>query len=221
MKYAWFDVTRNAGIARIMHMSYRSKAYTWNDIILVKRSMNLFFFFLNTILAGRFLLVCRRNILSRNRESSIFSEMAPLSRPHGGAITLNTVVQGFESQGIYHCLVSGMPHLLHGTRWRCCSLIPHPFDCGVCEILNQHNSGDCSRIRVIEELSISSYWGCESRTCSLLMSWTCCHGSDTVVHCWRLGTLVMGVAHMFIATAFEHWSRCGTHVHCYCLWTLV
>jgi len=32
-------VTRNAGIARIMHMSYRSKTYTWNDVILVKRSM--------------------------------------------------------------------------------------------------------------------------------------------------------------------------------------
>ena len=39
MTYAWFDVTRNAGIARIMHMSYRSKTYTWNDGILVKRSM--------------------------------------------------------------------------------------------------------------------------------------------------------------------------------------
>jgi len=39
MTYACFDVARNAGIARIMHMSYRSKAYTWNDVILVKRSM--------------------------------------------------------------------------------------------------------------------------------------------------------------------------------------
>jgi len=39
MTYAWFDVTRNAGIARTMHMSYRSKTYTWNDVILVKRSM--------------------------------------------------------------------------------------------------------------------------------------------------------------------------------------
>jgi len=37
MTYAWFDVTRNAGIARIMHMPYRSKTYTWNDVILVKR----------------------------------------------------------------------------------------------------------------------------------------------------------------------------------------
>ena len=46
MTYAWFDVTRNAGIARIMHMSYRSKTYTWNDVILVKRSMIRFFFFL-------------------------------------------------------------------------------------------------------------------------------------------------------------------------------
>ena len=39
MTYAWFDVTRKAGIARIKHMSYRSKTYTWNDVILVKRSM--------------------------------------------------------------------------------------------------------------------------------------------------------------------------------------
>ena len=39
MTYAWFDVTRNAGIARIMHMSYRSKTYTWKDVILIKRSM--------------------------------------------------------------------------------------------------------------------------------------------------------------------------------------
>ena len=45
MTYAWFDVTRNAGIARIMHMSYRSKTYTWNDIILVKRSMIRIFFY--------------------------------------------------------------------------------------------------------------------------------------------------------------------------------
>ena len=42
MTYAWFDVTRNAGIARIMHMSYRCKTYTWNDVILVKRSMIFF-----------------------------------------------------------------------------------------------------------------------------------------------------------------------------------
>jgi len=39
MTYAWFDVMRNAGIAQIMHMSYCSKTYTWNDVILVKRSM--------------------------------------------------------------------------------------------------------------------------------------------------------------------------------------
>ena len=44
MTYAWFDVTRNAGIARIMHMSYRSKTYTWNDVILVKRIMIRVFF---------------------------------------------------------------------------------------------------------------------------------------------------------------------------------
>jgi len=46
MTYAWFDVTRNAGIARILHMSYRSKTYTWNDVILVKRSMIRVFCFL-------------------------------------------------------------------------------------------------------------------------------------------------------------------------------
>jgi len=45
MTYACFDVTRNAGIARIMHMPYRSKTYTWNDVILVKRSMIRVFFF--------------------------------------------------------------------------------------------------------------------------------------------------------------------------------
>jgi len=39
MTYACFNVTRNAGIARIMHMLYRSKTYTWKDVILVKRSM--------------------------------------------------------------------------------------------------------------------------------------------------------------------------------------
>jgi len=39
MTYAWFEVMRNAGIAQIMHMSYCSKTYTWNNIILVKRSM--------------------------------------------------------------------------------------------------------------------------------------------------------------------------------------
>ena len=44
MTYAWFDVTRNAGIAQFMHMSYRSKTYTWNDVILVKRSMIQVFF---------------------------------------------------------------------------------------------------------------------------------------------------------------------------------
>ena len=45
MTYAWFDVTRNAGIARIMHVSYCSKTYEWNDIILVKRSMIRVFFY--------------------------------------------------------------------------------------------------------------------------------------------------------------------------------
>ena len=39
MTYEWFDVTRNAGIVRTMHMSYRAKTYIWNDVILVKRSV--------------------------------------------------------------------------------------------------------------------------------------------------------------------------------------
>ena len=39
MTHAWLDVTRNAGITRIVRMSYRSKTYTWNDVIRVKRSM--------------------------------------------------------------------------------------------------------------------------------------------------------------------------------------
>jgi len=39
MTHAWLDVMRNAEIARIVRMSYRSKTYTWNDEILVKRSM--------------------------------------------------------------------------------------------------------------------------------------------------------------------------------------
>ena len=39
MTNAWLDVTHNAGIARIVHMSYRSKTHTWNDVILIKRSM--------------------------------------------------------------------------------------------------------------------------------------------------------------------------------------
>jgi len=43
MTHAWLDVTRNAGIARIVRMSYRSKIYTWNYVILVKRSMIRFF----------------------------------------------------------------------------------------------------------------------------------------------------------------------------------
>jgi len=32
-----------------MHMSYRSKTYTWNDVILIKRSMIRVFFTVNII----------------------------------------------------------------------------------------------------------------------------------------------------------------------------
>jgi hypothetical protein len=46
------DVTRNAGIARIMRMSYRSKTYIWNDVILVKRSMIRVFIMYDTHTLG-------------------------------------------------------------------------------------------------------------------------------------------------------------------------
>jgi len=57
MTYAWFDVTRNAGIARIKHMSYRSKTYTWNDVILVKRSMIRVFSSIVVLTANGYFLV--------------------------------------------------------------------------------------------------------------------------------------------------------------------
>jgi len=39
MTYAWFVLFQRCASHRIMHMSYRSKTYTWTDVILVKRSM--------------------------------------------------------------------------------------------------------------------------------------------------------------------------------------
>ena len=39
MTYAWFVLFQRCASHRTMHMSYRSKTYTWNDVILVKRSM--------------------------------------------------------------------------------------------------------------------------------------------------------------------------------------
>ena len=65
MTYAWFDVTRNAGIARIMHMSYRSKTYTWNDVILVKRSMIRVF----SIMISRMTRDRTRTMVLRNSRS--------------------------------------------------------------------------------------------------------------------------------------------------------
>ena len=38
MTYAWFVLFQRCVSHRTMHMSYRSKTYTWNDVILVKRS---------------------------------------------------------------------------------------------------------------------------------------------------------------------------------------
>jgi len=60
MTHAWLDMTRNAGIARIVRMAYRSKTYTWNDIILVKRSMisDLLFFFTHDQSAGCVQTLC-------------------------------------------------------------------------------------------------------------------------------------------------------------------
>ena len=37
MTYAWFMLFQRCASHRTMHMSYRSKTYTWNDVILVKR----------------------------------------------------------------------------------------------------------------------------------------------------------------------------------------
>jgi len=37
MTYAWFVLFQHCALHRTMHMSYRSKTYTWNDVILVKR----------------------------------------------------------------------------------------------------------------------------------------------------------------------------------------
>jgi len=43
MTYAWFVLFQRCASHRTMHMSYRSKTYTWNDVILIKRSMIQFF----------------------------------------------------------------------------------------------------------------------------------------------------------------------------------
>ena len=37
MTYAWFVLFQRCASHRIMHTSYRSKTYTWNDVILVNR----------------------------------------------------------------------------------------------------------------------------------------------------------------------------------------
>jgi len=39
MTYAWFVLFQRCASHRTMHTSYRSKTYTWNDVILIKRSM--------------------------------------------------------------------------------------------------------------------------------------------------------------------------------------
>ena len=44
MTYAWFVLFQRCASHRTMHMSYRSKTYTWNDVIIVKRSMIRVFF---------------------------------------------------------------------------------------------------------------------------------------------------------------------------------
>ena len=46
MTYAWFVLFQRCTSHRTMHMSYRSKTYTWNDIILIKRIMIWVFFFI-------------------------------------------------------------------------------------------------------------------------------------------------------------------------------
>jgi len=44
MTYARFVLFQRCASHRTMHMSYRSKTYTWNDVILVKRSIIRVFF---------------------------------------------------------------------------------------------------------------------------------------------------------------------------------
>jgi len=39
MTYAWFVLFQRCASHRTMHMSYRCKTYTWNDVIIVKRRM--------------------------------------------------------------------------------------------------------------------------------------------------------------------------------------
>ena len=45
MTYAWFVLFQRCASHRTIHMSYRSKTYTWTDVILVKRSMIQVFFY--------------------------------------------------------------------------------------------------------------------------------------------------------------------------------
>ena len=45
MTYAWFMLFQRCASHRTMHMSYRSKTYTWNNVILVKRSTIWVFFY--------------------------------------------------------------------------------------------------------------------------------------------------------------------------------
>jgi len=47
MTYAWFVIFQRCASHRTMHMSYRCKTYTWNDVILVKRSMIRVFFIMS------------------------------------------------------------------------------------------------------------------------------------------------------------------------------
>ena len=58
----------NAGIARIMHMSYRSKTYTWNDVILVKRIMIRAFFIVTFKLLGHVVRMRPITVQSSYRE---------------------------------------------------------------------------------------------------------------------------------------------------------
>jgi len=82
MTYAWFDVTRNAGIARNIHMSYRSKTYTWNDVILVKRSMIRVFFTYYSLRAFVCLSLEEAEAIGIRRVRSFISRLASVIDPH-------------------------------------------------------------------------------------------------------------------------------------------
>jgi len=76
MTYACFVLFQRCASHRTMHMSYHSKTYTWNDVILVKRSIFLLFFlfflsfflsYLSHALFSPLLLCCKVHMFQEQR----------------------------------------------------------------------------------------------------------------------------------------------------------